>query len=40
MKVFNEIETARLLPIRELIDALRIAAKHVVDGDIVSQSVW
>jgi 1-piperideine-2-carboxylate/1-pyrroline-2-carboxylate reductase [NAD(P)H] len=36
MKVFNEIETARLLPIRELIDALRIAAQHVVDGDIVS----
>ncbi|MEA9976480.1 MULTISPECIES: bifunctional Delta(1)-pyrroline-2-carboxylate/Delta(1)-piperideine-2-carboxylate reductase [unclassified Pseudomonas] len=36
MKVFNEIETAALLPIRELIAALRVAAQQVVDGDIVS----
>ncbi|MEB0042237.1 MULTISPECIES: bifunctional Delta(1)-pyrroline-2-carboxylate/Delta(1)-piperideine-2-carboxylate reductase [unclassified Pseudomonas] len=36
MKVFNETETAALLPIRELIAALRVAAQQVVDGDIVS----
>lgn len=36
MNVFNEAETARLLPIRQLIEALRFAAQHVVDGYIVS----
>ncbi|MGV8921542.1 MAG: bifunctional Delta(1)-pyrroline-2-carboxylate/Delta(1)-piperideine-2-carboxylate reductase [Pseudomonas sp.] len=36
MKVFNEIETAKLLPMRELMEALRVAAQDCVEGKIVS----
>ncbi|WP_397452925.1 bifunctional Delta(1)-pyrroline-2-carboxylate/Delta(1)-piperideine-2-carboxylate reductase [Pseudomonas sp. NA-150] len=36
MKVFNESETAALLPMRELMEALRTAAQECVEGKIVS----